>query len=237
MGLISSNELGVYIFKGPLDVDPYTAVSAYDPTQPMTIVQYQSGTSNNGGTVPGDAVTTSPTMGVDYVVLFEGQQSGPCLEATSTDEGTIFNIIYIVEWKGNGLVDVLSYYSPSTGAGTFDMELVALATSSTIEVNNSVNTTAARTGDGTSTTITSASATAWGVSVDGLLDVSGNGGSAIDIMDLARNQYYTLLRFDVGPDDDFIGQATIDSASISGGVDDIATYSASFTGTGELYDA
>ena len=57
-------------------------------------------------------------------------------------------------------------------------------------------------------------------------------------MDAARNRYYMVVKFNIdeGSSDTFYaGQALIDSVSNSGGVDDIATYSASFSGYGDLY--
>jgi hypothetical protein len=78
----------------------------------------------------------------------------------------------------------------------------------------------------------------WSTSVDGLLDVAGATGSAITVMDAARSKNYMIVKFDIaegGSNTFYAGQVLIDSVSISGGVDDIATYSASFTGYGDLY--
>jgi hypothetical protein len=57
-------------------------------------------------------------------------------------------------------------------------------------------------------------------------------------MDAARGKNYMIVKFDIdeGSNNTFyVGQVLIDSVSISGGVDDIAVYSASFTGYGDLY--
>ena len=121
---------------------------------------------------------------------------------------------------------------------TSTLSIVALATSSSLETSNSLNETAARNGSGGSTNFIASGAMTWSTSVDGLLDVAGATGSAITIMDAARDKKYMIVKFDMdeGSGNTFYaGQALIESVSISGGVDDIATYSASFSGYGDLY--
>lgn len=121
---------------------------------------------------------------------------------------------------------------------TSSLSLVALATSSSLEATNSINETAARNGSGGSTNYIASGAMSWSTSVDGLLDVAGATGSAITVMDAARSKNYMIVKFDIdeGASNTFYaGQALIDSVSISGGVDDIATYSASLSGYGDLY--
>ena len=119
-----------------------------------------------------------------------------------------------------------------------ELTLVALATSSSLESSVAVNETAARNGSGGSTNFIASGAMSWSTSVDGLLDVAGATGSAVTIMDAARAKSYMVVKFDIdegGANTFYAGQVLIDSVSISGGVDDIATYSASFTGYGDLY--
>jgi TP901-1 family phage major tail protein len=121
---------------------------------------------------------------------------------------------------------------------TSNLAIVALATSSSLEATNSVNETAARNGTGGSTNYIASGAMSWSTSIDGLLDVASAAGNGVDVMDAARNRYYMVVKFNIdeGSSDTFYaGQALIDSVSISGGVDDIATYSASFSGYGDLY--
>jgi hypothetical protein len=121
---------------------------------------------------------------------------------------------------------------------TSTLTIVALATSSSLETSNSLNETAARNGNGGSTNFIASGAMTWSTSVDGLLDVAGATGSAVDIMDAARDKKYMIVKFDMDEGSGhtfYAGQALIESVSISGGVDDIATYSASFSGYGDLY--
>jgi hypothetical protein len=59
-------------------------------------------------------------------------------------------------------------------------------------------------------------------------------------MDIARNKYYVFVKFSIdknGTKVDYVGQALIESVSLSGGVDEIATYSVSLTGVDALYKA
>jgi hypothetical protein len=117
-----------------------------------------------------------------------------------------------------------------------DLALMSAATSTTMEATNTVNETVARNGAGASTTYIVSGAMSWSMSVDGLLDLSSAGvGSSLTIMDAARRKNYVITRFDTGTTAQYLGQALIDNISLSGGVDDIATYSASFSGNGDLY--
>lgn len=122
---------------------------------------------------------------------------------------------------------------------TDQLTLVALATSSTLEATNTINETAARDGLGGSTNFIASGAMSWSTSVDGLLDVASQSGSAITVMDAARDKNYLIAKFNIeegsGANTFYAGQTLIDSVSITGGVDDIATYSVSLTGYGDLY--
>ena len=126
--------------------------------------------------------------------------------------------------------------APSDETGNLD--LLALATSTSLEAQNSITETAARNGSGGSTNFIVSGAMTWSTSIEGLLDVSGATGSAITVMDAARSKQYLIAKFDIdegGANTFYAGQTLIDSVSISGGVDDIATYSASLSGYGDLY--
>jgi len=123
-----------------------------------------------------------------------------------------------------------------TDVTTSALTLMSLATSTTLEATNTVNETVARNGTDGSTTYIVGGAMSWSMSIDGLLDLSSAGvGTSTNVMDAARSKEYVIIKFDTGSQTQYIGQALIDSVSISGGVDDIATYSASFNGNGDLY--
>lgn len=130
-------------------------------------------------------------------------------------------------------------------------DLCAAATTTTMDASNTINEVAARNGVGGSTNYIASGAFSWNFSVDGLIDLTppvgsdGDTGTPITIIDLAKDSKYVLVRFATKIGDDglgaaagvvsYVGQALIESASLTGGVDDIATYSATFRGYGDLY--
>ena len=120
--------------------------------------------------------------------------------------------------------------------------VLAAATSTSLEASNTINEVAARDGSGSSKNFIASGALSWNVSVDGLLDISGATGSAVSLTDAAAAQKYVHVEFDTdvsaGNDQStvkYVGQALIGSVTLSGGVDDIATYSATLQGYGDLY--
>ncbi len=132
------------------------------------------------------------------------------------------------------------------GAGTTDgssdvtesaFTLAAAATNSSLDFSNSLEEIVSR--DGTSCGSTKnivSSAQDWSVSADGLLQDSADTGVALT--DIARDGEYVVVKFSMGTTAgsvQYVGQALIESITLTGGVDEIATYSASLTGHGKLY--
>lgn len=120
--------------------------------------------------------------------------------------------------------------------------VLAAATSTSLEASNTINEVAARDGLGSSKNFIASGSLSWSVSVDGLLDISAATGSAVSLTDAASAQKYVHVEFDTdvsaGNDQStvkYVGQALIGSVTLSGGVDDIATYSATLQGYGDLY--
>ncbi len=112
-----------------------------------------------------------------------------------------------------------------------DLVLVGAATSSTLDLTNAVE-VVARDGEGGTL---QESTQDWSLSADGLIQVDDDAG--VDLLDLARNKYYVIVKFSVdknGTTTDYYGQVLLDSVSLSGGVDEIATYSVSMTGVDAL---
>jgi hypothetical protein len=124
----------------------------------------------------------------------------------------------------------------SVGSSTFVdreefLELVGAATSSTLDLTNSVE-VVARDGEGGTL---QESTQDWSLSADGLIQVSDDAG--VNLLDLARNKYYVIVKFSIdknGTTTDYYGQALLESVQLSGGVDEIATYSVSMTGVDAL---
>ncbi len=115
--------------------------------------------------------------------------------------------------------------------------LAAAATSSTLDFSNSLEEVVSRDGQGASTKNIISSAQDWSVSADGLLQDTSDTGVALT--DLARAGNYVVIKFTTKNDDtgsvEYVGQALLESASLTGGVDEIATYSVTLSGHGKLY--
>lgn len=119
------------------------------------------------------------------------------------------------------------------------VELAGCATNTSLDISNSVNETVCRDGSGASTRHIVSGATTWSISVDGLFGAASVADTdAFDLVDLANANAYVIVKFSTdvtGTSTDYIGQALLESVNISGGVDDISTYSCSLSGQGKLY--
>jgi len=169
---------------------------------------------------------------------------------TSLSEGKVIVIDGTTkEFLGFSTADSSGDLTEITIAAT---DLCAAATTTTMDASNTINEVAARNGAGGSTNYIASGAFSWNFSVDGLIDLTtrteangGDTGTPVTVIDLAKDSKYVLVRFTtkigdngLGNEDgvvSYVGQALIESASMTGGVDDIATYSATFRGYGELY--
>lgn len=206
MATVASNQLGVYAIDGG-SISPLTTTT----------------TLSDGGTTPTGVVEDEIIIKIDSNGAFVG----------------------LLKAQSDNTVDDYAV------AGT---DLCAAATTTTLDASNTINEVAARNGLGGSTNYIASGAFSWNFSVDGLIDLtaaaSGDTGTPITIVDLAKASKYVIVRFTtkigaesgggIGLGDDagvvsYIGQALIESASMTGGVDDIATYSATFRGYGDLY--
>jgi hypothetical protein len=186
------------------------------------------------------AIVNANCLGVYYI---DGDSTSPLDVQVTTDltsgnvddtEGAIDLFVTSADvFLGAGTTDGSSDVTEST------FTLAAAATSSTLDVSNSVEETVARDGSCSSTRHIVTSATTWSVSADGLVADGATEDSAIELLDMARAGDYVIVKFAVtgnGTGDvQYVGQGLIESISISGGVDEVATYSASISGYGKLY--
>jgi len=187
-----------------------------------------------GITSPLEVLTSS---GSDYTGVSNDDIADAGLVATDD--------CYVVNSSGEliGLATVAGSAGSFTVADTADNRvLLAAATSTSLEASNTINEVAARDGSGSSTNFIASGSLSWTVSIDGLLDISAATGSAVTLTDVARNQQYVHVEFDTdvssGNDQStikYVGQALISSITMTGGVDDIATYSCTLQGYGDLY--
>ena len=135
----------------------------------------------------------------------------------------------------------------STNFTDMDLNLLAAATSTNLDLSNAQTEVVARDGDCGSETYIVSGAQSWSLSADGLIQtgsVSGYGG--MSLMDIARKGGYVFVRFvlnndkmDEDADNDenvsYIGQALVENGTLSGGFDETSTYSCTLNGYGKLY--
>lgn len=119
-----------------------------------------------------------------------------------------------------------------SGNALLALDLAGAATNSTIEVSNAVDNVAR---DGAGGMLQETNQT-WSVQADGLIQDTGDTGTIL--FDAARNKNYVVVKWSVGEasaETEYAGQALIDSVTLTGSVDEIATYSVSLTGVDEIY--
>lgn len=192
--------------------------------------------SNQLGIYAIDGGSTSPLQ------IYEG---GVTDTGTSLSDGKV-----LVHDSNNDFVGFATASSGTLSAlNVAATDLLAAATTTTLDASNTINEVAARDGVGSSTNYIASGAFAYTFSIDGLIDLTantnGDTGSPVTLLDLAKDSKYVLVRFTTKIGDDslgndagvvsYVGQALIESCSLTGGVDDIATYSATFRGYGKLY--
>jgi predicted secreted protein len=146
---------------------------------------------------------------------------------------------YVIVKTGLGVfVGIGQVVAPETNLydATSQISLVGAATSTSIETASSISEVAARTGIGISEMFISSGASSWSSSIDGLVyvDDATYEGTPTTAIDAANAKYFVILKFEIGPNEGYIGQGLIENASITAAVDDIATYSVSVKGYGDL---
>jgi len=165
-----------------------------------------------------------------------GSTAGDAILVDSSDD------VYQVSSEP-GIVSVTS----SSAASAQSLNLLAAATSTSLDMGNTINEVVARDGACGSETYIVGGAQSWSLSADGLIQTgSVSGYGAMNLMDYARNGEYVFVRFvlnnlamDDASDNDenvsYIGQALIENVTLSGGFDDTSTYSCTLNGYGKLY--
>jgi hypothetical protein len=120
----------------------------------------------------------------------------------------------------------------SSGSATFTTTasaVLAAATSSTLDFSNSIS-DVARDGAGGTLQELDKSFT---ISAEGLVQNLAS-ESGRNLVDVASAGEYLMLEFDLDNNTTYAGLSLIDSISITGSVDEIATYSATFSGIDDL---
>lgn len=151
-------------------------------------------------------------------------------------------------WEDSNLPAIGYDSSGSWANAAGSLDLLAAATSTTLDMNNSIDEVVAKSTQCNSETYIVGGAQAWSLSADGLIQdtISGGQMGATALMDIARASEYVIVRFvlDVTDKDtagaaenqvNYIGQGIIENVSLTGGFDDTATYSVTVRGYGKLY--
>ena len=121
----------------------------------------------------------------------------------------------------------------ASGASALEtLTLAGAATNSVVEVSNAVENVAR---DGSGGMLQETTQT-FSVTADGLIQDTNDTGT--DIMKMAIDKDYVVVKWSVGESGsevEFAGQALIDTVTLTGSVDEIATYSVSLTGVDDIY--
>lgn len=217
MALLNANLLGLYMFGGVTNTTPYGIEEA--ASQATAETNAESNYSNG-----------------DYVLLANGDT-------------------YELHEKNN-LPCIGKITAGAWVDATGDLKLLGSATSTSIEYSNTIDEVVAKTESCVSSTFTIGASSSWSFSADGLIsetlenevgrEDNYDNYEAVKLTDLALEGCYVICRFVTSVNDkdgtsendttmNLIGQGIIESASISGGFDEFATYSVTVRGYGKLY--
>lgn len=196
-----------------------------------------------------DSGQTSAYRVVDNASLATAQTTF-CTDAADGEYGLLVNGSNLWEDDGTGAnLPAIGYDAAGTWTNDVaSLELLAAATSTTLDMNNTIDEVVAKSTQCSSETYIVGGAQSWTLSADGLVQdalASGQKG-ATGLMDIARASEYVIVRFvlDVTEKDtagaqenyvNYIGQGIVENVSITGGFDDTATYSVTVRGYGKLY--
>lgn len=124
-------------------------------------------------------------------------------------------------------------YVDTSGSETFtegSFSLLAAATSSTLDISNEINDVARDAGLGG---VIQEKDNSFTISAEGLIENIGN-DTGRTLVDIANDGNYVVVYFYLDSNDAYVGIALIDSISLTGSVDETATYSVTFAGVDSL---
>ena len=108
--------------------------------------------------------------------------------------------------------------------------ILAAATSSTLDISNEINDVARDAGQGG---VIQEKENSFSISAEGLMEAIAN-DTGRTLVDIANDGEYVIVRFYLDTNDAYVGVALIDSISLTGAVDETATYSVTFAGVDNL---
>jgi len=160
------------------------------------------------------------------IYYLEGSSSKREIQTTDTDSGMTAGKIQINNSN--------KFRGVAASASTLEtLVLAGAATNSVIEVSNAVENVAR---DGAGGMLQETTQT-FSVTADGLIQDTPDTGT--DIMKMAIDKDYVVVKWSVGEassEVEFAGQALVDTVTLTGSVDEIATYSISLTGVDDIYE-
>ena len=119
------------------------------------------------------------------------------------------------------------------GSGTWarsSFTILAAATNSTLDISNEINDVARDAGQGG---VIQEKDNSFTVSAEGLIE-SVLADTGRTLVDIANDGEYVIVRFYLDNQTAYVGIALIDSISLTGAVDETATYSVTFSGVDSL---
>ena len=139
---------------------------------------------------------------------------------------------YIVK-TATGEFTTAGVYDDTSGSEDFttsNFTILAAATSSTLDISNEINDVARDAGQGG---VIQEKDNSFTVSAEGLIEAIGT-DTGRTLVDIANEGDYVIVRFYLDTNDAYVGIALIDSISLTGTVDETATYSVTFAGVDSL---
>lgn len=139
---------------------------------------------------------------------------------------------YIVK-NASGEFTTAGVYDDTTNSESFTTSgftILAAATSSTLDISNEINDVARDAGQGG---VIQEKDNSFTVSAEGLIEAIGT-DTGRTLVDIANEGDYVIVRFYLDTNDAYVGIALIDSISLTGTVDETATYSVTFAGVDSL---
>lgn len=183
------------------------------------------------------ALINANCLGVYYI---DGDSTNP-LDVQVTTDLTAANVSDTESAIDLFVTSADVFLGAGTTDGTADVSessfvLAAAATNSSLDFSNTLEEVVSRDGTCGSTKNIVSSAQDWSITADGLLQDTSDTGVALT--DIARSGEYIVVKFSTGTTTgsvEYVGQGLLENVTLTGGVDEIATYSVSISGHGKLY--
>lgn len=150
---------------------------------------------------------------------------------TAMNGASLVSAFYIVKTSAGEFTAAGTYTGGGSGTWTrSSFTILAAATSSTLDISNEINDVARDAGQGG---VIQEKDNTFTVSAEGLVEAIAQ-DTGRTLVDIANDGEYVIVRFYLDNTTAYVGIALIDSISLTGTVDETATYSVSFAGVDSL---